>query len=321
MGMPRSIDELSEIDKDAGIVINGVDNANLMSVDSTESIETEPEKEKLSEGDIDASGKELENKKEIDPELDADLDKKKEEEEEKTQGKKDDDLAEDSKNVQKRIGKLTKKMRTAERERDSEKEKFTELERKLEEMEAKISVEAKPKKEDFDEEDDYIDALTDWKTEQKLAEVKNSVEKSAADKSEQGELNETYDGLGDAMERGKEKYKNFNDLVLNEHLVISPEVTQIILDADVPEDVMYYLGSNPEKAEEISKLDSVRAAKEIGKIEVRLEKTEKIIKAKPKKKQSKAPSPIIPVKANGVTEKDPNKMSLKEYTAWRKGNK
>ena len=49
MGMPTSTDEVNAVNP----MINGVDSPQLMSVDSTEPIETEVEKEKVSEDDID----------------------------------------------------------------------------------------------------------------------------------------------------------------------------------------------------------------------------------------------------------------------------
>jgi hypothetical protein len=85
-----------------------------------------------------------------------------------------------------------------------------------------------------------------------------------------------------------------------------------------------------------------RAAIEIGKIEVKLaeepenvsedletekeEEKEEEPKAKPNpiakvKKVSSAPEPIKPVRISGLTERDPSKMSPKEYRAWRESQK
>lgn len=154
------------------------------------------------------------------------------------------------------------------------------------------------------------------------------------DRDEQEAVATTYDGLDAAMEKGKEKYDDFNEVVLNEDLIISPELTQIFLDTDSPEDIMYYLASNPEEAARISGLDILRVAKEVGKIEVKLasgvggdededdaEDEAEVKVETPPKKQSSAPAPITPVKTTGVTTKDPNKMSPKEYRAWREKKK
>jgi len=319
MNMPKSVAEVEEIEINAGVVINGVDSPHLMSVDSTEPIETDVE-ELEEENPAEVEKKEEEKKEEPEPES-----KNKEEEEESEEEEPEPEVSpDDSKKVKKRIGKLTKKWRTAERERDFEKQKRLDLEKKLNELEAKMPATDKPQKEDFEDEDDYIEALVDWKTESKLKASQAKVEKAIKDEDEQKAVTETYDGLDDAIEQGSEKYKDFNDVVFNEDLILSENLTQIALDSDIAEDILYYLGSNPEESERLSKLDPIRAAKEIGKIEIKLEASEEEEEEEEessptpkKKKQTKAPAPIKPVRTDGVTEKDPNKMSPKEYRAWR----
>jgi len=320
MGMLKTIDEIKEVEIEAGVVVNGVDNANLMSVDSTEAIKTAPEKEKTSEESIDAKeekkkeeGEEKEEKEEKEEE------KKEEEKEEENEA--DFTSENDSKPVKKRIGELTKKWRTAERERDFEREKIQELEVKLAELSAKVVDDSKPNKEDFDDEDEYIEALTDWKIESKLKALqKDSTGSNLKKREVDTEINaesEIYVGLGDAIENGNKKYKDFAKVALNKDLILSPEVAKIILDTDIPEDLMYFLGENPDESERISGLDQVRAAKEIGKLEIKLEKKKEEVVKPTIRKQSKAPEPIIPLRSEGVTEKDPNKMSPAEYKAWR----
>ena len=95
----------------------------------------------------------------------------------------------------------------------------------------------------------------------------------------------------------------------------------MLLDTDIPEDIMYYLAENPDESEELSKLSLIKAAKEVGKLEIKLggtkEKESKPEPEKKKKKQSKAPAPIESVKTDGIVDKDPDDMSPKEYRAWR----
>ena len=318
--MLKTLEEIKEVEVAAGVVINGVDNPNMMSVDSTEPVETKSDKivrseeEKLGTPDLPQ-----EEEKGVETEVEAEAETKIKS---KSESKPESDS--DSPKVSKRIGDLTKKWRTAEREREFEKQKRLEAEAKLKEAASKIPAEDRPLKEDFDDEDDYIEALTDWKIETKLKASQEKVVQEIEDKDEQQAVADAYEGLDDAMDKGKEKYEDFNDLVLNEDLIVSPELTEILLDTEVPEDIMYYLASNPDESERISGLDPLRVAKEVGKIEVKLAKAaEKEVKeeVKPKsnslKKQSNAPEPIAPVKTTGVTGKDPNKMSPKEYREWR----
>jgi hypothetical protein len=348
-GLPQSIEEMKTGEIEAGTVINGLDSPNLLSVDSTEPITTDvdilgkpdessvetPEKKEGEEGKTEDELKtEADAKVEADAKIEADAKAAAE--------TKDSKVEKDSPKVTKRIGKLTKQWRTAERERDFLKGKLTEAENKLTEMESKIPAEDKPLKEDYDDEDLFIEALVGWSTKEALRTSQTSVTKQVKDKDEQQAVAATYVGLDDVMEKGKESYDDFNELVLSENLIISPDVTQILLSTETPEDILHYLASNPEESERISGLDPVRIGMEIVRIEMKLEKeaktetkTEAEIEAeakakadadakannKPNKKLSNAPNPIVPVVTEGVIEKDPNTMNAKEYRAWREGQK
>ncbi len=335
--MLKTIDEIKNVEIDAGVVVNGVDNANLMSVDSTEPIKTESDKiDKPDALETKVETKKEEKKSEESEKVEPnDLSEekssiKKEEkpsakEEEK---KKSDELVskpETSKKVQKRIGKLTKQWRTAERERDFEMAKRLELEEELRKVKAALPVKDRPQKVDFEDEDEYIEALTEWKIDNKLKASQEETEKELKIKEEKDSVLDTYNGLDEAVENGKDKYDDFDEIVFDEDLILSSTVTHITLDTENPEDILYYLASNPEESKRISELDPVRSAMEIGKLEIRLlaeeemrAKTEVETKnLEPRKKQSKAPAPITPIRTDGVVDKDPNDMSPKEYRAWR----
>lgn len=322
MNMLRTIEEVEEVEE----VINGVDSPSLMSVDSTEPVKTVADNIDIPDGEKEEKTEKVELKTEDKLE-----DKTSKEEKEPDAEKKEVEVDKefvaketDSKKVQKRIGKLTKQWRTAERERDLEKEKRVKIETKLEELSSKIPAEGKPKKEDFDEEDDYIEALTDWKIEVKFnASQKKKTEKTV-EIEEKDQMLEMYDTLDAVVENGKEKYDDFSELTTSDSLILSAEVVQIALDTEDPEEILYYLASNPDTSETISALDPIRIAKEIGKIEAMLDSEVKLkveskpeLKTKPLKKQSNAPAPIKSVRTDGLTEKDPNKMNPKEYRAWR----
>ena len=331
MGMLKTIDEVKNLEIEAGVVVNGIDNPNMMSVDSTEPVETKADELVKTKEEEEKEAEKVEKKVEkvVESEKKEEGEEKKEEEEkkdEKKEEKKDESASKsgqkveptDSKNVQKRIGALTKRLRTAERERDFAVGKNLESEAKVKELSSKVPDKEKPQKTDFEEEDEYIEALTDWKIDKKFKDSQVAVTKEIKDKGEKQGALDIYDGLDTVMESGREKYKDFNDVVLNEDLIISPELTKIVLDTDVAEDIMYYLASNPDESERISKLSTIKAAKEIWDIEGGLSEKPKAKEEEKKvKKVTKAPEPISTVKTDGVIEKDPLDMNPKEYRAWR----
>lgn len=294
-------------------VVNGIDNANLTSIDSTDPIKTSVEK-------IDEKGEVVEEKdaEEVEGEVEStneDEDKNKDENVVASEDEETEDVKYSEK-VQKRISKLTKKMRTAERERNEERKARELLEKQLSEFTFEQKKNAKPRKEDFEDEDEYIEALVDWKTDVKSLETKNT---PAATQTPEVKIN---GDLNSIILDGAEKYSDFKEKVLDDNLVFSPELAELVVDTDNPEDVMYYLASNPDESKRLSSLNEVKAAKEIGRIEAKLSLAEKEKKSKNViKQQSKAPSPIKPVFASGVLEKDPAKMSAREYRAWREKRK
>jgi len=218
--------------------------------------------------------------------------------------------------VQRRIDEITKKFRTAERERDFERSKRIELEAEVEKLKESAPPTDKPKLEDFESEVEFLEALTDWKVEQKLRVEKEKSLQEKATEQERAAVAEGYDAVDASMEKGREKYSDFEDLVMSENLQISDAMLATVMLSEIAEDILYYLGSHPEESAAIAALEDERqVAFEIGKIEERL-------KAPPlPKKLPGAPPPITPVRTTGVVEKNPENMTAKEYRAWREGKK
>jgi hypothetical protein len=324
-------------------IINGVDNANLMSVDSTEPYKTEVDKvdekddTELSvdrteplQSEVKKEKKEEAAKVEIEAEekVDVDAEVKEKEKEEKEIPVVAEKVPV---SVERRIGKITKKWRSAERAAEYEKNKRKEVETELAKLRLTIPTTAKPAAEDFEDTTEYIEALTDWKIEQKLNAQKLNTDKEAKEIVEKDTANTAETELDAITEDGRDKYDDYDKLVFDENLVITQNMYDIVITSDIAADVLYFLGKNPEKALALSDMSTIKIAKEIGKIELEIEKsTPKLNTAsegeivnveKPtpviKKKVTKAPAPIEPVKADGVVEKDPASMSMKEYRAWR----
>jgi hypothetical protein len=308
-------------------IINGVDNPNLMSVDSTEPFQTDADVlKKEDEEKLTEKKEEKEEKIEEKPDVE-----KKEEKPAEVKEKQESSKETPLRGADKRIAELTRKFRSTERERDFERGKRQEAEEKLKELSAKIPVVDRPKKEDFDDEESFIEALTDWKIETKLKVSREEIAKTVEEKEEKESVDKTYDELDAVMERGREKYNDFNDLVLAEDLVLSTGVSELVLLSDKPEDVFYYLATHADESAELSTMSPTKASIRIGVIEAKLEKEEKV-EEKPleekkeekppvKKKQTNAPEPIVPVRTTGVIDKDPSSMTPKEYRAWRERNK
>jgi hypothetical protein len=324
--MLQSIEEVKKADLTPAGVINGVDNANLLSVDSTAPVMTDTD----------------ELKKEDDRDVNAPVEAKKEEvKETKKEVKKEEkkeEKPEEQLKIQKRIDEITKNF---ERDLRFEKTKSAKIEaehlklkEELKTLQAKLSDTSKPKKEDFEDVDDYVAALAEWTVNAKLA--NGEVKEAAEVKKDNEEPKIDQDALDLVIDEGIDKYKDFKELVFSPKLTLTPKMLEIVLELEVEtisqEDILYYLAKNPERSAEIAQMSPVRITRAFSKIENELaaekEKNEKkeekpSISETPavKNKFSKAPEPIDPPKAGGVSEKDPANMSMKEYRLWREQNK
>lgn len=211
--------------------------------------------------------------------------------------------------VQKRISELTKKRREAER-------RAVEAERRLAEISQERPKEPasteKPKIGDFENYDEYVEALTDWKAGQAISqrEQKSTAER---EKSAQAEQQRDLQARVDAqIGKGVAKFADFEEKVLaNPDLAITPSMVEAIAELDEGADVAYYLADHPEEAASIAAMPPLRQAVALGRIESKLASTP------PAKKVTGAPAPVAS-KVNGggsPTTKDPSKMTDAEWFA------
>lgn len=145
-------------------------------------------------------------------------------------------------------------------------------------------------------------------------------EKRAAELVQQREAHQqqtqVLESHRDREETAREKYDDYEDVVYNPKLAITPIMAQTIQASDMGPDVAYYLGTNPKEAERIARLPAIAQAKEIGRLEA------KIASAPPVKRTTSAPTPISPVSARTTSTSldttDPRaakQMSASEWIA------
>lgn len=208
-----------------------------------------------------------------------------------------------SKGVQKRLDELTRNWREAERReqallellnKQTEPEKVKETQKTLSDFE-------------FDNEK-YI--------EYRLEIAEDKAEKSAARKI--AELQSDRIGQlrkSSFQEREREfakEHEDYFDKTRSAALTITEAMAEAI---DDPE-VAYFLSNNPERADVIARLDPIGAAKEIAKIEGRLE-LEREKAAKTVVSKAPPPAPKLEGSDPGTAEKDPGKMTDTQFRKWR----
>ncbi len=172
----------------------------------------------------------------------------------------------------------------------------------------------KPTPEKFESYEDYLEALTDWKVEQKALKLAEEQRANQA-QTAHDQLVETWKGK---LAKAPEKYADFAE-VTDQELPITAAMQAVMLDSEVGIDIAYYLGQNPEECERIATLSPLAQARAIGKIEAQFGKeVAPPTDNKPKPAVATLPKPIRPVHTGATAStKDPEKMSPAEYRRWR----
>jgi len=136
----------------------------------------------------------------------------------------------------------------------------------------------RPQIENFETHAEWVEALADWKLEQKLAEVK-AKEQSA----------KVLDSWEQKKESARAKYEDFDD-ALDSAESPSPAVAGVLVESEHGAEVAYWLASHPEDYRRINQMSPSAAALAVARIEAGFTKSE----PPPPKPTTKAPPPMRP---------------------------
>lgn len=162
-----------------------------------------------------------------------------------------------------------------------------------------------PKPDQFQSPEEYAEALA-FKKAQELLEARER-------QVHQSKVIEQYH---DKEEEARTRYDDFEQVAYNPRLPITDVMAETIQASEVGPDVAYYLGTNPKEADRIARLSPFLQAKEIGRIEAKIQ-----AEPAPVKKTTSAPAPITPVtpRNNGasVTDTtDPRSLKTLSTSEW-----
>ena len=173
----------------------------------------------------------------------------------------------------------------------------------------------RPQEDAFDDYSSYVEALTDWKADIKLAafEAKLSAKDADRAKAEQARESEKW------FSTGKTKFADFDAVVTRKPEEGGPAITHdmasVINSSSVSHELAYHLGKNVMESRRIAGLPPLEMAREMGRLEAKLTSGTPV---KPRT-QTNAPAPIKPIEGSGATATatDIEKMSEAEFIAYR----
>lgn len=253
----------------------------------------------------------------------------------------------------KTIGKKHRQMKEAEEfaaaqysERRLAEARAETLQRELEaakgqkQAEAEVKEPVKPARENFATEAEYVEALTDFKVDQKLA-MRDAKQAQEASERAQAELLAT---AASRIAKALELVPDFKEVTQSADMIVPPAVAGYMQKSEMFAELGYHLAKHPELVVSLAKLPMDEQLVKIGKIESTLQpfsegftsssNDAKSSKAVTEAKQasditgtvlSKArnTAPVIkPLSVNGAAvEKDPAEMNIRETIAdWQKHN-
>ncbi len=208
--------------------------------------------------------------------------------------------------IQKRIGELVREREEAKRRE----EYWREQAMKGQPKETPKPTDEKPKVDQFQSYEEYLEALADYKAEQKMAAREKQREQETQQERATQEFNELRSTFAERIEQVAEKYEDFEEVAFSEDVPISDAMVPALLSSEKGPELLYFLGQNPKEAARIARLPAIAAARELGRLEAKLSEP-------PTKRASKAPEPINPVGGRAEAGQDPSKMTDAEWMKWR----
>jgi hypothetical protein len=204
-----------------------------------------------------------------------------------------------------RINELTKRAHEAERE----------VQRLREASERKPAESTeKPIPDRFGSYDEYVEALADWKADQRVAESFKRRDAERAQAAEARAAEAKAQAWHERQSALREDTPDYDAVVGKSSVQVAPHVVDTLLDSDLGPELVYHLAKHPETVKRINSLSPLAAAREIGRIEATLSNP-----AAPQiKPASKAPAPITPVRSSAPAAVDLASANMDQYIAARR---
>lgn len=173
----------------------------------------------------------------------------------------------------------------------------------------------RPRRDQFQDDDTYVEALADFKAKEVLRVHNETSEKQRREEQQRQWKQAVEQTFAEREDSAREKYDDYDDVVGSEYVPITQPMADAIKLMDKGPDVAYYLGTNIEEAKRIAKLHPLKQAQELGRIE------DKLASAPPPAKPSSAPEPIAPVgrpsaSPGYVDTLDPRSLAKLGTTGW-----
>mgnify|MGYP001293251892 CR=1 FL=1 len=186
----------------------------------------------------------------------------------------------------------------------------------------------KPKLEDYDSEEEYLEAVTDWKIAGLRTELETKAHTDAAAAVRAREEQTIAQQYLDREAPVRQAHPDYDEVITTSTAEVSEEMQDAMLRSEVGPAIAYHLGKHPDEAARLMALTVGGMLKEMGRLEERLSGGAGSSGAAPSgiaaraaavPGVTRAPRPIVPATQGAVrATKTVDDMTLAEYKEWRK---
>jgi hypothetical protein len=174
----------------------------------------------------------------------------------------------------------------------------------------------KPTPEEYDSYEEFTEALTEWKLEQR-EQTRARTEQARAAEQQQKAVVASWN---ERAEAAREAFPDYDEVLEEANDVpIPPAMQQALLESEHGPELAYKLAQDRAELERIVKLSPVSAARELGRLEATLA-TGKPAAPKPKPQVTRAPKPVTPIRGgkSGSTPSVYDADLADDYNAWER---
>jgi len=225
--------------------------------------------------------------------------------------------------AQKRIDRLTARMRAAERENaelrarlEPDQSKSTKGNAESQEPSDSAQIQ-EPDENDYESWEEYLDAMADYRSASKQAQ--QQTQKKAAQNDEDRErqrysqaVDDAKDDMSESFDDARQRYADFDEKIGADGVPFTEEVVIALAETDNPGELAYHLANNREELHRIATLSPRAQAMAIGRLEAKMAGKPAAAKAA-NKKTTNAPDPFDPLKGSDVSQKSLADMDFAEY--------
>lgn len=219
-----------------------------------------------------------------------------------------------------RITELVAKRREAESKEEATRRENDELRARLERFEAAppiVEADPKPTRSTFASDEDFIEALTDWKATDALRRREQEQAKARQD-AQQKQLMEGWESR---QNKAMAEIDDYTDVIGASTVQLPMHLYQTIIESEIGPELAYFFAKHPAEARRYSGMTPTAAVKALAKLEMDLARDdEPEVKQPIAVEKSKAPKPPTPVKDAAGVDPGPAR-DFDEYRAQRKAQR